>query len=105
MTQILLNISPYLFILSTLPILIVVRYLLTHYHDQDGDIRKLRNILLVILTANLLLMIVEIMIIFAVIYNIHWFRNDRLILLSIALSILATTNWYAMIKTKQLRKQ
>lgn len=105
MTQILLNVSPYLFIASTFPILIVGKYLLTHYHDADGDIKKLRNLLLVIFTANLLLMVVEILIIFAVIYDLHLFKNDRLIALSIALSVLATTNWYALYKTKALRSQ
>lgn len=105
MQNFLLQISPYLFIISTVPLLIVARYLLKHFRDIDGDIKKLRNILLVIIIANLFLMIVEIFIIFAVIYKIHIFTNDRLILLALALSVLAGTNWYALIQTRNLRKE
>lgn len=102
MDNFLLNISPYLFIASSIPGLIVMKFLFDHYRDDDGeDIKKLRNVLIVLLGACLLLMFVEIFIIFAVIYNVHLFKNDRLVLLVISLSILAATNWWSYFKIRK----
>lgn len=48
-------------------------------------------------------MTVEISIIIAVITKTHFFANDRLIALDSALLILSTANWFALIKTRNLR--
>lgn len=102
MTDILLYLPPILFVISAIPIIIVIKYLWQKRYTT-GDVRKMRNILLVLSFANAILMTVEISIIIAVITKTHFFANDRLIALDSALLILSTANWFALIKTRNLR--
>lgn len=102
MENLLLQISAYIFILLSIPTIVIIKYLFSHYKDVNGDIGKLRKILIAVLSASLLLMIVEIFIIFAIVYDIRLFNRDRLIFLNLATIVLAVTNWWALFKVKRL---